>query len=162
MLRSMQWFHLSDPANKRCFSPSIEVVEALIAEMLASTYMVPAWSVTILAHFSDAWTKQKGEEFIRSHDLRSHFLMRPALGGVEVGLPGGALRLRGAADCSEEEASMSKLPRGENTPIWGGNRLILAVTSCRESNLNKCFESCWFGPHITPISQWGEVSSSSP
>lgn len=36
---------------------------------------------------------------MRSHDRRSHFLMRPVLGGVEaVGLPGGALRLRDDAD----------------------------------------------------------------
>jgi len=45
----------------------------------------------LLAHLSDAWTKQKGEELMRSHDLRSHFLMRAAF--AEGGLPG-VLRLR--------------------------------------------------------------------
>lgn len=54
---------------------------------------------------------------MRSHDLRSHFLMRPALGWVgEVGLPGGALRLRGGADCCGEGVAM---PRRENAPVTG-------------------------------------------
>ena len=63
-----------------------------------------------LAHLSDAWTKQNGEELMRSHDLRSHFLTRGVLVGVEeVGLPG-ALRLRatGAGACEAVAMEMTK------------------------------------------------------
>ena len=46
---------------------------------------------------------------MRSHDLRSHFLIRPVFGGVEaVGLPGGALRFRGT-DCCGGGVAMQKL-----------------------------------------------------
>lgn len=82
---------------------------------------------------------------MRSHDLRSHFLMRPALGGVgEVGLPGGALRLRGGADCCGEGVAMPNTTNttkmAEYTCRGRTTQFYSPIKITDESNLDKSFE----------------------